>query len=182
MHGCSNRQRRQRGFTLIEQIMVLAIMAALAGAAAPPMHALLGRNRMQSAQMELMAGLQHARGMAVQTGARMVFCPTRDNNRCSGEAQWDGGWLLGIDRDRDNQPDGAPLRVGGGQARVVIRSTAGRRHVAFQPDGSSPGSNLSLVICEAGGSGSPLSVVVSNSGRVRGANATPAQAAECARS
>lgn len=161
--------------------MVLAVMAALAGAAAPPMHALLGRNRLQTAQTELMAGLQHARGMAVQTGARMVFCPTRDNLRCSDEAVWDGGWLLGVDHDRDNQPDGAPLRVGGGHARVSIRSTAGRRRVAFLPDGSSPGSNLSLVICETGGSGAPLSVVVANSGRVRGASATPAQAAECSR-
>jgi len=181
MHGCGKRQRRQHGFTLIEQIMVLAIMAALAGAAAPPMHALLGRNRLQAAQMDMLAGLQHARGMAVQTGARVVFCPSRDANRCSGEAQWESGWLLGVDRDRDNQPDGVPLRVGGGQARVTIRSTAGRRHVAFQPDGSSPGSNLSIVICDASGGGAPLSVVVSNSGRVRGASATPEQAAECAR-
>jgi type IV fimbrial biogenesis protein FimT len=181
MRECSNRQRQQRGFTLIEQIMVLAIMAALTGAVAPPMHALLARNRVQSAQMELIAGLQHARGTAVQSGTRVVFCPSRDASRCSNETLWDGGWLLGTDRNHDNQPDGAPLRVGGGQTRVTIQSTAGRRYVAFQPDGSSPGSNLSIVICDAGGGGAPLSVVVSNAGRVRGASATPAQAAECGR-
>lgn len=179
MHGCINH-RRQRGTTLVEQIMVVAIMAVLAGVAAPSMRALLSRNRVQSAQMDLMAGLQYARGSAAEMGARVVFCPTRDASRCSDETQWDGGWLLGTDRDHDNQPDGAPLRVGSSYAQVTIQSTAGRRHVAFLPDGSAGGSNLTVLICQPGGGGSPLAVVVSNSGRIRGAAATSAQAAACA--
>lgn len=178
MHGCTSR-RWQRGTTLIEQIMVVAVVAALTGVAAPSMRALLDRNQVQSAQMDFMAALQYARGTAAESGARVLFCPTRDANRCSDETQWSGGWLLGIDRNHDNQPDGAPLRVGGGYARIHIQSTAGRRWVAFQPDGSAAGSNLTVLICESSGGGSALSVVVSNSGRIRGTAATAAQATAC---
>jgi type IV fimbrial biogenesis protein FimT len=179
MHGCINH-RRQGGTTLIEQIMVVAIVAALAGVAAPPMRALLTRNQVQSAQMDIMAALQYARGSAIESGARVVFCPTRDASRCSDEAQWGGGWLLAIDRDHDNQPDGAPLRVGPSYTHVTIQSTAGRRRVSFQPDGSAGGSNLTVLICQPGGGGSSLAVVISNSGRIRGAAATATQAAACA--
>lgn len=179
MHGCTS-PRRQRGMTLIEQIMVVAITAVMAGVAVPPMHALLSRNRVQSAQMDLMAALQYARGSAAEGGTRVVFCPTRDASRCSDESLWDGGWLLAVDRNHDNQPDGAPLRVGSSYAHVTIQSTAGRRHVSFQPDGSAAGSNLTVLICQPGGGGSALAVVVSNSGRIRGADATSAQAAACA--
>ncbi|MEO9077767.1 MAG: GspH/FimT family pseudopilin, partial [Rhodanobacter sp.] len=59
-----------------------------------------------------------------------------------------------------------------------ISSSSGRRDVRFQPDGTASGSNITLVFCEPG-SNTALSVLVSNSGRIRGAMATPAQTADC---
>ena len=78
---------------------------------------------------------------------------------------------MGHDADRDHQPDGGPLYVGPGyHDQVIIRSSSGRTYVRFMPDGSAGGSNLT-----AGRSAHPaarasaLAVVVSNSGRIRGA-------------
>ena len=172
--------RREHGVTLIEQIMVIAIMTVLAGVAAPPLHALLSRNRLQTAQMDFIAALQYARGSAALSGVRTVFCPTRDGARCSDETQWNGGWLLGTDSNHDNQPDAGPLRVGGSYPQLTILSSAGRHRVSFLPDGSAGGSNLTLVLCQSGSGQDPLRVVVSNAGRVRGARATTEQAAACA--
>lgn len=175
------RQRRQRGVTLIEQVMAIAIMATLAGAALPSMRRLLGRGQLQTAQTDFIGALNHTRAAAVTGRRAAVFCPSQDGQHCLDDERWDHGWLLAADGDHDNQPDGPPLYANGSYAdRLTIRSSAGRRRVRFQPDGSAGGSNLTFVFCHRGKTEEALSVVVANSGRVRGANATTEQAAACA--
>jgi type IV fimbrial biogenesis protein FimT len=174
----SGRHRR-RGVTLVEQVMVVAILAVLAGIASPSLAGLVRRGRTQSAQMDFIEALGYARGEAVLRRTRVLFCPTRDRVHCSEESRWDGGWLVGVDSNRDNQPDAAPLRVGDSHTRLVIQSSASRRHVTFLSDGSASGSNLTLLFCAPGGGGEPLGVVVSNSGRVRGSRPRGKQAESC---
>jgi type IV fimbrial biogenesis protein FimT len=169
-------RRRVRGVTLIEQVMVVAILAVLAGVACPSLAGLLHRQRLQVAQSDFIAALNYARGEAVTRQARLVFCPTRDHSRCSEETRWEGGWLVGLDRDHDNQPDSAPLRTGENYAQLIIQSSEGRRHVTFLPDGTAGGSNLTLLFCSVSQTQAPLRVVVSNSGRVRGAKPDTRQA------
>lgn len=177
MHG--SRRCRSRGVTLVEQVMVVAILAVLVGVASPSLAGLVRHERAQSAQMDFLGALGYARGEAVLRRTRVLFCPTRDRVRCSDENRWDGGWLVGVDSDHDNQPDAAPLRVGEGHARLVIQSSAARQHVTFLPDGSAGGSNLTLLFCDPGHAGQALGVVVSNSGRVRGSRPSAEQAAVC---
>lgn len=170
----------QQGMSLIEQIMVLAIIAILTGLALPSLTRLLGRNRLQVAQTDFMSALQNARFTAATTGKRTVFCPSEDGRHCSESTQWHNGWLLGHDTDGDHQPDGAPSYTGGAYAGGVrITSSTGRRDVRFRPDGSASGSNLTLSFCQPGSQESALIVVVSNSGRIRGAPADAAQTENC---
>ncbi|MEP7185945.1 MAG: GspH/FimT family pseudopilin [Rhodanobacter sp.] len=169
-----------QGTTLIEQIMVLTIMAVLTSIAVPPLHRLLSRDRLQVAQTDFMAALQNARATAATTGMRTMLCPSRDGATCSDEGRWDGGWLMGHDNDHDDQPDHGPLHVGAGyHHQVIIRSSVGRHIVRFRPDGSARGSNLTVLFCAPDATGRTLAVVVSNSGRIRGAPGTGAQAASC---
>jgi len=172
---------QQHGVTLIEQIMVLAIIAALAGMAVPPMRKLLSRNQLQVAQTDFIAALQHTRATAITSGKHTLFCPTRDGNSCSDGIRWDGGWLLAHDTDRNSQPDHGPLYIGHGyDNKLIIQSSTGRRFVRFGPDGSAGGSNITLLFCQPSSAEHALSVVVSNSGRVRGAPASAGQIADCA--
>jgi type IV fimbrial biogenesis protein FimT len=173
--------RRQLGASLIEQIMVLTIVAVLTSMAVPPLRQLLTRNQVQVAQTDFISALQHARETAVNSGRQILFCPTLDGIRCSDDVRWDGGWLLANDTDLDNQPDNGPLYSGRGYAgKLAIQSSVGRHFVRFHPDGSASGSNLTLLFCSRGNAQNVLSVVVSNSGRIRGAPADHAQAASCA--
>jgi type IV fimbrial biogenesis protein FimT len=173
---------RQRGVTLVEQIMVLVIVAVLSAIAIPALGRLLAHNQLQVAQMDFMAAMQNAREAAVTSGRSTLLCPTMDGKSCSIDGRWGNGWLLAHDVDRNGQPDDQKtLYVGQGyNNKLAIRSGAGRRLVRFQPDGSAGGTNLTLLLCQPGNREPALSVVVANSGRVRGAKATAAETAECA--
>ena len=173
----------QHGVTLIEQIMVLAIVGVLIGIATPSFHKLLMRHALQTAQVDFIAALRHARSTAVTSGKRTLFCPSTDGAHCASTTHWESGWVLGVDANHDNQPDGAPRYTGASRtSNLLIRSSTGRQLVRFQPNGSASGSNLTLLFCQADGQVPTLSVVVSNSGRVRGAPATAEQAASCVQS
>jgi len=175
--------QRQLGATLIEQIMVLVIIASLVGMATPPLRKMLTRNQVQVAQNDFIAALQHARETAITSGRQTLFCPTIDGAHCSDGIRWDSGWLLAHDANLDNQPDDAPIYSGPGYGgKLAILSSTGRHFVRFHPDGSASGTNLTLLFCSPTSSENVLSVVMSNSGRVRGAPATAAQAASCAQS
>lgn len=172
--------RQQRGTTLIEQIMVLAIIAVLTSVAIPNLRTMLTRNQVQVAQTDFMASLQNARANAAYTGVRTLVCPSPDGVSCRDDNQWGQGWLLGPDTDHDDQPDNGPLHVGRGyHDKVSIRSSSGRHIVRFHPDGSAGGSNLTVVFCDRTGETPALTVVVSNSGRIRGAPGTAKQTASC---
>lgn len=171
----------QQGTTLIEQIMVLAIIGILIGIAAPSLGKLVIRNQQQIAQSDLISALQHARGTALTTGKRTLLCPTRDGSHCSDDLHWENGWLLFQDPDSSNQPEHGPLYVWRGySSKLTIRGTDGRRFVRFLPDGSANGSNITLLFCQRGNPDHVLSVFVSNNGRIRSAPSDAKHASDCA--
>lgn len=179
--GYTRSAYRQGGFTLIEQVMVLAIIAILAGAATPPLRRMMSHNELQVAQTDFIGALQRAREAAVMSGKRSLFCPTLDGDKCSDETRWESGWLVGHDSNGDGQPDNGPLNVGSGhRGKLIIQSSNGRHIVHFRADGTAGGSNLTLLFCHPSHPDDSLLVVVSNAGRIRGAHASADQAAQCA--
>lgn len=167
--------------SLIEQIMVLGIIATLTGVATPSLRKLMARNELVAAQYDFIGALQQARAAAITSRRQTLFCPSVDGVLCRESVRWESGWLLAHDENHDNQPDGAPLYTGGGySAKLTIQSSSGRQRVRFHPNGTANGSNLTLLFCSPKTPESALIVVVSNAGRVRGARATPEQIAACA--
>jgi type IV fimbrial biogenesis protein FimT len=163
-----NRKRLHhvRGFTLIEQTMCVAVLSVLVCLGIPSLRSLLGGTHLQTAQADLFTALQYARTTAVTRQQAVVVCPSRDGQQCSDDTEWNAGWLIGKDNDRDGHIDETPLRTMPGDSALSIRSTSGRRLVRFLPDGSAAGSNLTLLLC-AQGSHDARQVIVSNAGRVR---------------
>lgn len=100
---------RQRGFSLIELMVVVAITAILLTIGLPSFQGSLRSNRVATATNELMSSFALARSEAIRSPGGAAICSTEDGTTCGGE--WNDGWMVWIDLDGDGSPDGADDRV-----------------------------------------------------------------------
>ncbi|HET9835963.1 MAG TPA: GspH/FimT family pseudopilin [Rhodanobacteraceae bacterium] len=172
---------RQQGLTLIELLIVLSIAAILAMIGMPALGSMLARSHRQSVEGALQASLMHAREAAITRHMPVIVCPSPDHHTCASWDDWQDGWLIAADADRDREPDaGAPLAVFDAMpAQMRVLSSSGRPRIVFHPDGSAAGTNAQLTVCHLGDAGEGLAVVVANSGRVRTADAQPDRLRDC---
>lgn len=179
----SQDAKRSTGFTLVEMLMAVAIVAVLGAIALPGFGNTLGRLRQQSALGDLQTALNQARIAAVSRGRHVVACPTLDGTDCAHTTEWHHGWLLFADLDHDRQrSDDEPVIVAGQaqSAGIGILASTGRLRVDYQPDGSAAGTNVTLTVCSRTlGAGGARTLVVSQSGRIRHGAATATAAAAC---
>lgn len=136
----AQRQSRTRGFTLLELLVTLALVAILAALAAPSFTTLINSNRLSGAANDIVAALQVARMEAVRRGENVVICPSADGATCSG-TDW-SRMIVFSDRN-GNQAVNAPqdvvirdvaLAANGLHLRPSARVAGGHR-IRFSPDG-----------------------------------------------
>lgn len=94
--------RNIHGFTMIELMVTLAIMALLATLAAPSFNQVIASTRVSSATNELYGSLALAKSEAVRSGNRVTVCPSSDATTCltSASATWATGWIIFQDISR----------------------------------------------------------------------------------
>jgi type II secretory pathway pseudopilin PulG len=106
-------KRSERGFQLVELLVVLALFMLLAGITVPSLLRISGRWRLRSAAAEVVGTMRLARALAVRqcTNVALKFRP-----RADGHATWslyrdaDGDGVLTRDIDRGVDPQIAPPR------------------------------------------------------------------------
>lgn len=84
-----------RGFTLIELMVAVAIVAILAAVAVPGMRDFVHANRLAAQSNELLGALALARSEAVKRGANVSVCRSADGATCGGA--WSDGWIVVLD-------------------------------------------------------------------------------------
>lgn len=172
----------QRGFTLVELLMVLLVTAVLLAVAAPSLASLRERMATLEAFHALTAALAQARMSAIERGHPVTVCPSGDGQHCRTDLVWDEGWMVYRDPSRQPQP-ARPEDVLWVEARsagpVAIRGTVGRHRVRYQPSGMSGGSNASLRFCSRRHAVHLGSVVVNIAGRARHARVSRTEPPPC---
>lgn len=87
--------RTQYGFTLIETMVAIAILAIVISIAAPSFTRMLQSNRAAVLSNELLGTLQIARSEALKRRTNVVLCrSTAGSNTCVNGTDWSSGWLL----------------------------------------------------------------------------------------
>ena len=143
--------RRNAGFTLIELVTTLSVVAILAGIAAPSFAGFVERQRASAAMNSLMTHMALARVAAITHNRRAVLCPSVDGEHCEVGTDWSAGWMLFMDDDGNHKPDATDevvrvdLEPTSQHLRVI--STTGRPQLRYLPDGRAAGTNLTVSIC-----------------------------------
>lgn len=87
--------RRPAGFTLVELIVTILIIAVLAAIALPSFRSVIQRNRVTTAHNELLASLAYARTTAITRGQLVSVCPSADGNSCTNNGKaFEPGWIV----------------------------------------------------------------------------------------
>lgn len=176
---------RQSGFTLIELMITLIVVAVLMGIGVPNLRTFIQNSRITTQGNEMLASLALARSEAIKRSAPVVVCPsaapTAAAPTCSAGGIWERGWLVFADATDPATKKGNNtfaeaegdilLRIheqleGANTLRASGADLAD--HLTFGPTGvtSMSGADF-LKLCDARGAPSARAIMVEATGRAR---------------
>jgi type IV fimbrial biogenesis protein FimT len=96
------RQNSQRGFTLTEMMVVIAIVAILMTIGVPSYRYISNSYRMAGEVNGLLGDAQFARSEAIKEGQQVILCTSTNGTTCAGVTTWQVGWIVCVDVNSNN--------------------------------------------------------------------------------
>ncbi|MGB5511341.1 MAG: GspH/FimT family pseudopilin [Woeseiaceae bacterium] len=101
--------RRQRGFTLIELMVTIGILAIVLSIGVPSYRGVVMDNRMASQANLFATSIKLARSNAVKFQRNAIVCSSTNFDAtvptCAASNDWSTGWIVWVDKDRDAATD-----------------------------------------------------------------------------
>lgn len=94
--------KRNHGFTLVELMITVIVIAIVATVAIPNFARVIESTRVTGYSSELVSALNVARSEAIKRGNRVGVCASSDQATCSGSDDWSNGWLVYVDDGSGN--------------------------------------------------------------------------------
>lgn len=88
---------RNSGFTLIEMLVTVTIVAILAALAAPNFRTLIVSTTLTSQANEFLTMMAYARSEAVKRNARVTLCKSSNGTACATSGNWEQGYIVFTD-------------------------------------------------------------------------------------
>jgi type IV fimbrial biogenesis protein FimT len=147
---------RQRGFTLMELIVTMAVAAILIAIAAPSFASIFNANRLSGTANELLATMQSARIEAIRRNARTVVCRSDNGSSCNtANGNW-GGWISFVDVDSSGSFNAGDVLLRTNIVSAPVQVTASTAvsgassQVVFRADGMAHAANGTLLVATIG--------------------------------
>ncbi len=139
---------RASGFTLVEAVLTVILLATLAGMASISWSNVVSNNRHHNLINDTHRMFATARSFAVHHNTLTTICPLSANMQCIDD--WNQPISIFPDRDNYKRPDSGKIHkvfeLGNPSSHLFSR-TAGRGYFQFSSDGMSHGTMGSLVAC-----------------------------------
>jgi type IV fimbrial biogenesis protein FimT len=144
-----------KGFTLLELIIIIAILGITVAFAAPGLITMIKNNRISSSANDFVAALQFAKAESAAQLTNVIIC--KKNNAetdCTEDGDWQRGWIVFADSNGDDAVNAGDemilLNHEALDAKITFGGTAGVRHaVTFRPAGTTSITKMeTLIMCD----------------------------------
>lgn len=132
-------RNRSVGFTLVELMVVLLLLAILGNLAMPALAELIARNRQQALLRQILGDLQHARSQAILQRRTIEVCASGDTKSCS--TNWAVGWIV------RSQGENRILQITQLPSHDTLRWSGFTQSIRFHSNGTSPTGNGRFYQC-----------------------------------
>lgn len=129
--------RRIQGFTVIELMITLVVIAIILSFAIPGFTSMISSNAIASQTNHFSSAISLARSEAIKRNVSVMVCK-RSGNACSTSSQWESGWIIFADADADDALDsGEEIRlIEALKSNYTLRpSISNLNWLSFQSDG-----------------------------------------------
>lgn len=160
--------RRAAGISVIELMVVVALLGILVAVAGPSFTGLIQRTRAAGEMNSLVGDLQYARSEAIRNGLPVSLCPSANGSDCLAAGTWHSGWIVFTDPNRSGTREPAEAvvrrRAAWGSGDTLVAG-AGMAAVTYGRDGFAvnlPAGTVTLPLRTAAAGKEPVQCLMLN--------------------
>lgn len=157
------RRYQLLGFTLIEMVLVVGLIATLVMVASPSLSSFFQRNKLTSEVNQFSSQLQLAKSVAASQFIYVIICPTQDRISCGGS--WADEIIIFTDQNDNSVVDAEDKILTSYKVASPVEIYANRDKVRFAPINTTMTSTATITLCL--NDNIKQALVISNVGRIR---------------